>query len=98
MNVNTGNCNQQINCDLHCLIAAVYTEANLHLCGSMYVWQIPSGFQPSPSESVSESVNSERRQLKHSHAKGTGTKQSHSFKLLCYSELQKSSPKNSLHP
>ncbi len=39
VNVNTGNCKQQINCDLHCLIAAIYTEANLHLCVSMHVWQ-----------------------------------------------------------
>lgn len=39
MNVNARNCNQQNNCDLHCLIAGVYTGANLHLCVSMYVWQ-----------------------------------------------------------
>lgn len=53
-----GNCKQQINCDLHCLSVSVCICVCLCMCG-----KIPSGFQPSPSESASESVNSERRQL-----------------------------------
>lgn len=85
------NCNQQINCDLYCLIAGVYTEANLHLCVSVYVWQNAKRL---PAISLGECFweckfwDETAESTERTHVEGTGTKQIHLFRLLCCSEPQ----------